>query len=152
MIFDSLKNCEQYYSIHPAFKPAFDFIKKAVEENLEVGKYELDGKSLYASVQEYTTKLSPDGKFEGHNNYIDIQFIISGKELMEVGEIDKFTAKTEYNDVKDVTFYHDLDSVTQGIVADGEFGIFFPNDIHKPGMSVSNVQSNVKKIVVKVKL
>ena len=152
MIFDNLKNCETYYSVHPNFKPAFDFIKKAIAEGLEVGKYEIDGTNLYASVQEYTTKLAPDGKFEGHNNYIDIQYIISGEELMEVGDIEKFTAKTEYNDVKDVTFYHDLEGVTQGVVRDGEYGIFFPHDIHKPGMSFNGKQCTVKKIVVKVKV
>ena len=87
MIFDHVKNCEQYYSLHKNFEKAFDFIKRAVAENLPVGKYEIDGKDLYASVQEYQAKAPEDGKFEGHRNYIDIQYIVSGIETIEVVDI-----------------------------------------------------------------
>ncbi len=152
MIFDTIKNCKNYYAVNDKFKKAFDFIKQAEKEDLPVGKYEIDGKELYASVQEYTTKVSPEGKFEGHNNYIDIQYIISGIELMEVVDIDKATAKTEYNDLKDVTFYEDYLNATQGVVQAGGYGIFFPHDIHKPGMSYGSTPCAVKKIVVKVKI
>ncbi len=41
MVFDNLKNCELYYGMHPRFREAFDFIKKATAENLEIGKYEI---------------------------------------------------------------------------------------------------------------
>ena len=71
MVFDSIKNCELYYGVHKNFEKAFDFIKKATAENLPVGKYELDGKDLYASVQEYTSKTEQESKFEGHRNYIE---------------------------------------------------------------------------------
>lgn len=152
MIFDTLKGCKSYYGVNAKFEKAFDFIRQAEKEGLPVGKYEIDGKELYASVQEYVTKQSPDGKFEGHANYIDIQYVISGVELMEVVDIAKATAKTEYNDVKDVTFYEDYADATKGVVEAGGFGIFFPNDIHKPGMTYGNQPSAVKKIVVKVKI
>ena len=52
MIFDNIRNCKMYYGVNERFEKAFDFIKKAVEENLEVGKYEIDGKEVYALVQE----------------------------------------------------------------------------------------------------
>ena len=152
MIFDTLKNCAQYYGVHPRFEKAFAFIKQAVAENLPAGKYEIDGKELYASVLEYNTKVEPDGKFEGHKNYIDIQYIVSGAERMEEVHISKATPKTEYNDVKDVTFYEDCDKAGVCIVEAGEYGIFMPDDIHKPSMAVNGISAPVKKIVVKVKL
>lgn len=152
MVFDNLKNCELYYGMHPRFKEAFDFIKKALSENLAVGKYEIDGKELWASVQEYTSKLENEAKVEAHKNYIDIQFIVSGTEVIEGFDLQKATPKSEYNDVKDVMFYEDNSNSTKGILSENEYGIFFPNDVHKPGMCLNGNQTTVKKIVVKVKV
>lgn len=152
MVFDNLKNCELYYGMHPRFKEAFDFIKRAVAEEIEVGKYEIDGKELYASVQEYTSKLETDAKAEAHKNYIDIQFIVSGTEVIEGFDISKATPKTEYNDVKDVMFYEDNKDAGKGVLVDSEYGIFFPHDVHKPAMCLNGNQATVKKIVVKVKV
>lgn len=151
MIFDNLKNCENYYGINKNFEKAFDFIKKAVSENLPAGEYEIDGKDLYASVQEYTSKTKENGRFEGHRKYIDIQYIISGIESIEVIDISKATANTEYNDVNDVEFYDDTDKACKCVIESGEFAIFLLNDIHKPGMAFENNPSPIKKIVVKVK-
>ena len=152
MVFDNLKNCELYYGMHPRFREAFDFIKRAVAENIQIGKYEIDGKELYASVQEYTSKLETEAKAEAHKNYIDIQFIVSGTEVIEGFDIEKATPKTEYNDVKDVMFYEDYTDAGKGVLRDNEYGIFFPHDVHKPGMCLNGNQDTVKKIVVKVKL
>ena len=152
MVFDNLKNCELYYGMHPKFKEAFDFIKKALDENLEAGKYEIDGKELWASVQEYTSKLENDAKAEAHKNYIDIQYIVSGTEVIEGFDISYATPKSEYNDVKDVMFYEDFVNAGKGILNANEYGIFFPHDVHKPGMCLNGKQDTVKKIVVKVKL
>ncbi len=152
MIFDKIENARKYYANHPLFEKGFDFIKKALAEDLPVGKYEIEGKDLYASIQEYTSKVAPEGKFEGHRNYIDIQYIISGIEVMENVDIKKAELKSEYNDVKDVEFYHDNIKAGKLVAESGEYAIFFPNDIHKPGMTYGETPSTVKKIVVKVKI
>ncbi len=152
MVFDNLKNCELYFGMHPRFCEAFDFIKKAIDDDLPAGKYEIDGKELWASVQEYTSKLYEDAKAEAHKNYIDIQFIVSGVEVIEGFDIAKATPKSEYNDVKDVMFYEDESNAAKGILTKDEYGIFFPHDVHKPGMCLNGNQDIVKKIVVKVKI
>jgi len=151
MVFDTFENCKLYYPLHKNFEKAFDFIKKAVSENYAVGKYEIDSDKVYASVQEYETKDYNDAKFEGHRNYIDIQYIISGIECMEMIDISKAEPNTEYNETKDVMFYKNRDISKKCVVEADEYGIFFPQDIHKPGFSFENQKSKVKKIVVKVK-
>lgn len=151
MIFDNVKNCSLYYGSHKNFEKAFDFIKKAVAENLPVGKYEIDGTDLYASVQEYLSKDFETAKNEGHRNYIDIQFVISGTEKILVEDISSSTIKSEYNDIKDVEFYFDGQNACSLVLEDGDFAILFPHDIHKPGLTYKT-QENVKKIVVKVKV
>ena len=87
MIKDNLQNCAIYYGAHKNFEKAFDFIKKVELENLPVGKYEIDGKDLYASVQEYNSKLETEAKNEGHRNYIDIQYVVCGEEVIDVCDI-----------------------------------------------------------------
>lgn len=152
MIFDNMKSMGLYYGCNSRFEAAAEFIKKAVAENYEVGKYVIDGDNLYASVQAYDTKPSAEGKYEGHHKYIDIQYIISGIEVMEVADIGKMTPKTDYNPEKDCEFYEDATLPARVIVQQGEYAIFFPHDIHKPGLAVDDTPAPVRKIVVKVKV
>lgn len=152
MIIDKIENCNLYYGAHPNFEKAFDFIKKALAENLPVGKYELDGKDLFASVQEYNPKEEQAARYEGHEKYIDIQYIASGEEYVEVTDISKTSPITEYNAEKDVQFYETCKPVWKGVWTENEYGIFFPHDIHRPGMRVNGVSAPVKKILVKIKL
>ncbi|MBE5821159.1 MAG: DUF386 domain-containing protein [Clostridiales bacterium] len=152
MVLDKLNNSNMYYVLNDKFENAFEFIKKATKENLPVGKYEIDGDNLYGLVQEYTTKLEEEGKFEGHRKYIDIQYIISGIEIIETVNISKAIANTEYNEIKDIEFYENNEKGCRHILEAEEYAILYPEDIHKPGMSINNKQTNVKKIVVKVKI
>ena len=152
MVFDTLQNAAKYSSLHDRFEAAFAFIREATEKQLPVGKYEIDGKALYASVQEYTPKAPEQGKFEAHRNYIDIQYIISGTEVMGDMDIAKAASKSEYNPEKDVEFYHDNDKAGYSVVESGEFCIFFPHDVHKPGLAYNGDTGTVRKIVVKVRV
>ena len=151
MIFDKLENASCYYGLHKDMEKAFDFIKKAVSENLPVGKYEIDGTNVYASVQEYATAPAAEKKFEGHRKYLDIQFIVSGNEAMQLAHISNMTKNTDYNDEKDVEFYENTDNYTKSVVSANGYGIFLPQDIHKPGLEANGTE-NVKKILVKIKL
>ena len=152
MIVDNLSNSKMYYGLSNKFEKAFDFIKKVEEENLPVGKYEIDGTELYGLVQEYTSKIGEQGKLEGHRRYIDIQYIISGVEIIEVIDISKAKANTEYNDIKDIEFYDNNEKAGKIVLEAGEYAILYPNDIHKPGMTFGEKPTTVKKIVVKVKI
>ncbi|MBQ7770250.1 MAG: YhcH/YjgK/YiaL family protein [Clostridia bacterium] len=138
--------------MHKHCEKAFAFIKKALAENLPVGKYEIDGKNLFASVQEYNTKEEQAARYEGHRNYIDIQFIASGAEAVEVTDITKTQSITPYNEEKDVEFFQTDEKVWKGVWTANKYGIFFPYDIHRPGMRVDGVSAPVKKILVKIKL
>ena len=150
MIFDNIKNCEMYYGMNPKFEKAFMFIKTAIEEKTEVGKYEIDGKDIYAIVQTYDSKLKENCAFEGHENYIDIQCVTDGFEVMGVIEASKAIINGEYNSEKDVAFYEENERASYCIVNKGDFCIFYPHDIHRPGMALNDLPSGVKKIVVKV--
>ena len=146
MITDVLNKKELYYGVHKGFKEAFEFIEKVCKENLELGKYELDGKNLYAMVQEYDTKEC--GNWECHRNYIDIQFIVSGEEIIGWDNISEIPEGVEYNAEKDCSIFP-KEGGTDIVMKAGTYCVLFPHDLHKPGMKYKNIEK-VKKVVVKI--
>ena len=126
---------------------AYDFIVNKAD-GAAVGKYELED-GAYVSVQEYTTKARSEAKYEAHKKFIDIQLILSGRELIAVTPIEKMEIKDEYNEAKDVMFFHHNDECTDYVLEPGDFLILYPQDVHMPGVCV-NERSLVRKIVVKV--
>ena len=152
MIIDNIRNCEKYECVHEGFKKAFDAIKEIVSENKGVGKYEIDGKNVFVMVQEYTSKLEADCKFEAHRKYIDIQFIISGEEKIYIGPLEGLKPVTEFNTESDGGLFEAPQSYTTAVVADGDFAIIYPDEAHAPGISINENQKNIRKIVAKVLL
>lgn len=146
MILDQLKNKNLYENAHPGFDKAFAFLESFVNNKQEVGKYEIDGDRVYAIVQTYDSKL--EGKFEAHNEYIDIQFVAEGSEIIEYADRDLLTVTRPY--APDAELYADYDASTKLILNPGSFAIFYPNDGHKPGMAISEPQ-RILKVVVKIK-
>ncbi len=126
---------------------AYDFIVNKAE-SAAVGKYELEN-GAYLSVQEYTTKARSQAKYEAHKKFIDIQLILSGRELIAVSPIDKMKISDEYNDEKDFMLFYPNDECTDYLLEAGDFLILYPQDAHMPGVCV-NEKSPVRKIVVKV--
>ena len=56
---------------------------------------------------------------------------------------------TPYNEQNDITFFEGEKSFT--LVEEGMFAIFFPADVHMPGIKVQE-SGYVKKIIIKVKV
>ncbi|MDP3002723.1 MAG: YhcH/YjgK/YiaL family protein, partial [Bacteroidales bacterium] len=130
---------------------AFTFLKNSDLSKLEIKRYDIDGDNLYAPVSEYLTKNEEDARYEAHQKYIDIQYIISGVEQMGIAPMSqKKDVLVPYDATKDVEFM----TVNQGVnykATPDKFFIFFPSDAHRPGLKVGE-NSQVRKVVVKVKV
>lgn len=150
MIFDNIKNRALYEGMNERFAVAFNFIEKVTREGAELGKYELCGSDVFAMVQEYEPK-EDSGVFEAHKKYIDIQYILSGKEYMECAKEENCTLKDAYIEARDIAFYSCNGHHVSLDCEDGDFAIFFPHDIHKPGVKLAEGEK-VRKIVVKVRV
>jgi YhcH/YjgK/YiaL family protein len=77
--------------------------------------------------------------------------VISGKEIMNIAPLT--TAKevvTPYDSTKDIEFLT-VDKISKFSATPSNFFIFFPTDAHRPGLK-DGVNSNVRKIVIKVKV
>lgn len=148
MIIDTLDNAHRYHSLHPRFAKAFEFIRSRDLASLEVGKSEIDGKDLHASVSSKQGYSRAEAKFEAHNNYIDIQVCPAGSEEMGWKPRSRCVEeKDPYNAEKDVVFYKDKPD-TYFTLQQGQFAIFFPEDVHAPMIG----EGEIKKLVIKVKI
>jgi YhcH/YjgK/YiaL family protein len=147
MIIDKLENQALYAVLGDGIKKGFDFLLNNDLTNLEVGKYEIDGKKIFASVMEYTSKEPHNAKLEAHMKFIDLQYVISGEELMGYTPRTGQVATEDKLEEKDVIFYNEPADFVK--VSQGMFAIFFPTDLHQPSVKVS-VPSPVKKVVVKI--
>lgn len=151
MIIDRISNAEQYAKIGSNIQKAFQFILNTDLANLEEGKYTIDGEAVFATISEYETKDLEEGAWEAHKKYIDIQYMISGKEKMGYCNIDDLEIKVGYNEDKDILF---LDGQGKGdflLVDEGMFILFTPSDAHMPSIK-DNKPQRVKKLVIKVQV
>jgi YhcH/YjgK/YiaL family protein len=137
-----------YYKNPKHWDQAFQFLSGADLKNMPLGKQELEGKHLFASIDEYTTKDKENTRYESHKKYIDIQYIIQGEEMMGVSKLDKLKVTEPYNPETDLAFYS-YEGGNYVTATPDNFVVFFPEDGHRPMMEAS-VNSKVKKIVVKI--
>lgn len=146
MIFDTLNNIENYKGLGRVYT-ALRFLAETDFSSYELGRYELEGDDIYFMVQSYTT--DPDKTLaEGHEKYIDIQYIISGREIIAVAPIEGEKTFVEEKPGKDTKLYK---CNTQPMVlTDGCFMVLYPSDLHMPGASAGE-PCVCRKIVVKVR-
>lgn len=148
MIFDQLKNSHLYYPLGERLTKALQYLSQTDFTNVEPGTYEIDGENIFAIVQLYNTKPLSSAKWEAHKKYIDIQYIVSGKEKMGFTDSKRVIVLQEYHAGNDLTLYKGEGNYL--IADEGQFAIFFPTDIHIPQLAL-NIPREVKKVVVKVK-
>ncbi len=138
-----------YYKNKNRWDTAFAFMKDADFSGLPPGDHMLDGKDVFVKVSAYNSKNPEDVFYESHENYTDIQFVVSGMEYIGNSDLKGAAVKTLYNEEKDIQFYH-VSNGEKLLAKPGTFFIFFPGDGHCPGMKVED-NAPVRKMVIKVR-
>lgn len=148
MIFDTLNNIKNYEGLGRVYT-ALKFLADTDFNQMELGRYELDGDNIYYMVQSYDT--DPDKTIaEAHKKYIDIQFMVKGEELIGVAPIECEKRETEVIPENDVWFY---ECKTEPItLIENSFMVLYPNDLHCPGVATNGQPLTCRKVVVKVKV
>ena len=149
MIFDHLDNAELYYSMHPGFKAAFEFLRSADLMALKPGRNEVDGDRLFAVAARKEEAGRREPKLEIHRKYIDIQYSLKGADAIGwkpaagcAGTGQGFDAQ------KDIEFFTAKPD-TFIITPPGTFAIFFPEEPHAPMTSEQRLQKVVMKVALK---
>ena len=86
---------------------------------------------------------------ETHKDFIDVQFVISGNEVAEFGCLGD--TKPDVESPEDDNYFYNRPTLELNEIklANGDFAIFFPWDIHSP-LCHKSTSSKVRKIVAKV--
>ena len=151
MIIDRIENWNKYFTNKSNLYMGVEFILWQFNEKTQDGRYEIKGNDIYALVQSYRTDDRETKKLEGHKKHIDIQYIVSGKELIEWAPVSVLEVMEPYSVEKDVVFYHNSECMSQLVLTPGMFAVFYPYDAHRPGCLLDKPEP-VRKIVVKVKI
>lgn len=126
----------------------FDYLNNLNVDSLSLGKIILSD-DVYVNVDQYQTRSEKFAMFESHCKYIDLQYIISGNEYIDLSR-NAIKCVCPYDEMKDITFYQA--SIGRRLIADStRFFIFFPQDLHRPCISIRE-NSLVRKIVVKIRI
>lgn len=147
MIFDHLREQARYRALHPGLDRAFNYVR-TFDPATPDGKYELDGSRLVAMPQSYVTKPASEKKYEAHERFIDLQFIVAGTEAIYHAPLERLTLTDAYRPEKDCAFYSGEDAQAL-VMRAGDFSILFPHDGHKPGCTWQS-EGTIRKIVVKI--
>ena len=140
---------KQYYNNKAVWDKVILFLKQTNLDTLSPGKHPIDGDNAYASVTEAPSKELDKAGWESHRKYIDLQYVIKGKEQIGVEDINKATVTKPYNETSDGAAY-----TAEGkyyAAEPGTFFLFFPQDVHRPNIKVAGYDV-VKKMVIKIKV
>jgi len=144
------------------FKKAFEYLEQVLaygtEENKRLLSLPIDAfekvdldKDNFGLEQVYYSKDRANCFFESHRQYIDVQFILEGEEIIEVTNKDDMIVNLDYNEDMDLLKYETTLNTSILKLQKGDVAIFFPEDAHMPCIKLED-SVKVVKTVVKVKV
>ena len=146
MICDTLQHLTRYKGLCKNLDTAIDYLLTHDPASLPLGRTEVDGENVFINVME--ADLSPDStRLEYHKKYADLQIDLTGGEgwgytNLPGEEAGEFTG--------DIGFRTSPDAVS-GTLGEGRFVLFFPGELHKPGVARPGC-AHVRKAVIKIRM
>ena len=153
MIVTDLEHATDQIILTEGIKKGLDFLKNTRLEDLPDGRTDIDGDNVFALVQSYKSRMEHQKpKFELHRRYVDIQYIVSGAEIMGWAPHEMFTQTNPYNEESDVM----LGTIPAGewtsvLFPAGRVIVLYPTDAHASGLAVDQPE-DVKKALIKIAL
>ena len=147
MICDTLQHLTRYKGLCKNLDTAIDYLLTHDPASLPLGRTEVDGENVFINVMEADLKPGEGANPEYHRRYADLQIDITGGEGWGYAtapgeEVGTFTG--------DIGFQNSPDAVT-GSLGEGRFVLFFPGELHKPGVARPEC-AKVRKAVVKIRM
>ena len=137
MIFSSIKNGDSFEKYPAAIQTALEYLKSHDFASMEPGVYEIQAEDV------------ADRRPESHEKYLDVQFLVSGRERLGFTKNTGNYKVAEHIKERDLIFYESVEDEGYIESRPGCFCVFFPSDIHRPQV-ISGEAMNLRKVVVKV--
>ena len=149
MLTTNITLAEKYDYLSDKFKKAFTFLRETDLASLPIGRTEIDGDEVYASVQSYTTMTVEECAFESHLEYFDVQYVVEGEECFGYEPVKNLTPSMDYDAERDLIFYNEPDNAGSVILKAGDFAIVPPEETYDKEWSVSGEENCCKSEAVK---
>lgn len=143
MIKDTIENIHRY-SINEHFENFKTYIKDSKGMDFSTIKPPLKAIPL-----EYKTGEFNLSKFENHQQFIDIHYIVDGEERIGLNALENLVPTMEYDSENDYQLFDGVVNETTTL-REGEFLLLFPGEAHVTGGITEELRSDIKKIVFKV--
>lgn len=147
MIYSNIKNKNEYKFLDEKIQKCFEYIEENNLKDMEKGTYEIDGKDIFVNIVEYETTKAENRFWEAHKQYIDIHFMLEGKEYININFIDDMEKKPYIE--KDDFLELIGDKKISVLMKERDFLICYPNDAHMTAVEVENPEK-IKKVIFKV--
>ena len=151
MICDTLQHLDRYRGFHKNLDTAIDYLAAYTTAHaladLPLGRTEVDGDNVFINVMDAELHDDADSHPEYHHLYADLQIDLAGGEGWGY-ETQPGVERGEFTG--DIGFRDSPDAV-RGSLGEGRFVIFFPGELHKPGVARLGC-SKVRKAVIKIKM
>ena len=82
MFFSNVGVAEKYNYLDEKFTVAYKWLAETNIKDLPEGFYPLMGDDVIAGVQEYSTSPKEERRFETHDKYFDIQYMVTGETML----------------------------------------------------------------------
>lgn len=138
----------QYQKFPERWALVFKFLAENDLKTLPLGKTTLS-EEVKVNVQEYTSKDPGEQRMEGHQKFIDLQYVISGREIMGIVPREQAKEIVPYDEKKDNAAFQ-AEDIAYHVATPERFFLFFPSDIHFPGIQFGD-KSPIRKITFKIK-
>ena len=146
MIVCPWKDISRYAPVVPGLEEAIAAV--AALESYEPRTVALSGGNKIL-VQQGTTKAAEGRELEAHRQYLDIQYVVSGSEVMGWAPVDSLTPSGEFNVEKDAGMYTGKCEFVN--IQAGWCYVVFPEDAHMPATHLDQ-PLDFQKLIIKLKV
>lgn len=146
---DYIEFASQYNKNKELWDKTFSWLATHDLLNMPAGSYEIDGKRSYISIQDAETQDASERKIESHRQYIDLQYVVKGKERFGLTSAEASEPVTEYKAEKDNQF-HKAERIKYVDSTPDCFFLFFPKNYHQPLVKAGKKSEKVRVVVAKI--
>lgn len=151
MIVSDLANLRDQVVMTPNMETAIRFLLESGQADHPAGRLTVDGEKVFVEVQAYETIEGGEVTFEGHRDYIDIQYVVAGEEIIGWATLGDATVTTPYGSTGGDAWLGTVpaERVTNVRLKGGQLAVLYPTDAHAPRRAAGSSMP-VRKLVVKV--
>ena len=148
MICDTLDQLHLYKGFHKNLDTAIEFLAAHPLDTLPLGRTEVDGDEVFINVMDADLKPHTGSHAEYHRLYADLQIDLTGSE--HLGWASEGTEQGEFDEENDFGLRTGPEHCGMTL-GGGRFAVFFPGELHKPGVARPEC-TKVRKAVVKIRM